>query len=72
MALILGLSRFFFDGTYTVVGISGTWLINDNMLVIVLANLPTQSTFSYVFSNDDKTVTLIDIGTGISTVDTKQ
>ena len=65
-------SVLFSDGTCTVVGISGTWQIKDNLLVIVLANLPTQSTFSYVFSNGDKTVTLTDIGTGVSVIYTKQ
>jgi len=65
-------SVLFSDGTCTISGVSGTWDVKDNMLIIVLANLPTQSTFSYVFSNDDKTVTLTDKVTGISTIYTKQ
>jgi hypothetical protein len=65
-------SVLFSDGTCTITGITGTWDIKDNLLVIKLANLPTQSTFSYVFSNGDKTVTLTDIGTGIALVYTKQ
>jgi hypothetical protein len=65
-------SVLFSDGTCTVASVSGTWQIKDKMLVIVLANLPTQSTFSYAFSNDDKTVTLTEVATGISTVYTKQ
>lgn len=65
-------SVLFSDGTCTVASISGTWQIKDKMVVIVLANLPTQSTFSYAFSNDDKTLTLTEVATGISTVYTKQ
>jgi hypothetical protein len=65
-------SVLFSDGTCTIAGVSGTWDVKDNMLIIVLANLPTQSTFSYAFSDSDKTVTLTDKVTGISTVYTKQ
>lgn len=62
----------FSDGTCTIAGVSGTWDIKDGKLVVVLANLPTQSTFTYFFSDDDKTVTLTDISTGVSTTYTKQ
>ena len=65
-------SALFSDGTCTIAGVSGTWDIKDSHLVVVLANLPTQSTFTYFFSNDDKTVTLTDISTNISTTYTKQ
>ena len=66
------ISVLFYDGTLTVAGVSGTWQVKDNMLVIAMANLPTQSTYSYAFSNGDKTVTLTDKVTGISTVYSKQ
>lgn len=65
-------SVLFSDGNCTVGGISGKWEIKDKMLIIVLANLPIQSTFSYVFSNGDRTVTLTDVATGSSSVYTKQ
>lgn len=48
----------FSNGKCTIAGVSRTWDVKDNMLVIVLANLPAQSTFSYMFLDDDKTVVL--------------
>jgi hypothetical protein len=66
------ISVLFSDGTCTSGGVRGTWEVKDKMLVIVLVNLPTQSTYSYAFSNGDKTVTLTDKATGISTVYSKQ
>ncbi|KYK20575.1 hypothetical protein AYK25_04680 [Thermoplasmatales archaeon SM1-50] len=66
------ISVLFSDGNCTIGGISGKWEIKDRMLIIVLANLPIQSTFSYVFSNGDRTVTLTDIANGINSVYTKQ
>jgi hypothetical protein len=62
---------FFSDGTCTFSGVSGTWEIKDGLLVItIISEMP--SVFSFVFSNNDRTLTLNPVGGGKTIVWTKQ
>ena len=56
---------FFSDGTLSVNGISGTYEIKDDKLVI--SSNDVSGTFDYSFSNDDTTLTLVDVNYGVTT-----
>ena len=64
---------FFSDGTCSLNGASGTWDIKDGKLVIdTNANgYPQSSVYSYLFSENNTTLTLID-SSGNETLYTKQ
>jgi hypothetical protein len=62
---------FFSDGAYTARGINGTWEIKDGLLVIIIPDWSIQTTYSYAFSNDDRTLTLTDVEGAIPLVLTK-
>ena len=64
---------FFQNGKLLFVYDNGTWEIKDGQLVITVprATIPTV-TYSYVFSNDDKKLTLTDINNMYSFSLTKQ
>lgn len=64
----------FSDGTCAYMGISGIWDLKDGKLVIDMPNTnpPLTATYNYIFSNNDRTLTLTDINAGSNTVYTKQ
>ena len=66
---------FFSNGTLSAYDINGTWEIKDGLLDINLYEeylTSPQDTFSFKFSNFDKTLTITDINTGRDIVFIKQ
>jgi len=52
---------FFSDGTVSITGLSGTWGFKDEKLVMDFEDL-FHWVYSYSFSNNDRTLTWIDMG----------
>jgi len=65
---------FFSDGTFSmnIWDASGTYDIKDSKLILIPADQSTQLAFSYVFSNNDITLTITDISGTSTMVLTKQ
>ena len=66
---------FFSNGTLSAYDINGTWEIKDSLLDINLDEeylTSPQDTFSFKFSNFDRTLTITDINTGRDIVFIKQ
>ena len=64
----------FSDGTCSYSSYSGTWDLKDGKLVIDLmsATVPFTLTYYYIFSDNDKTLSLTSMSGGLSQVYTKQ
>jgi hypothetical protein len=58
------------DGTCSYSSYSGTWDLKNGKLVIDLtsATAPFTLTYNYIFSNNDRTLSLISASTGSSTI----
>ena len=63
--------KFFSNNTLTINTLSGTWDIEDNKLVLTF-NDGGLLEYSYLFSNNDRTLTITDIDTKVTSILTKQ
>jgi hypothetical protein len=63
---------FFSDGTGSFIGLSTLWELKDGKLVIITAGEEMTLTYDYSFSDDDNTLTVIDVSSGRSRVYIKQ
>jgi len=61
----------FSDGTCTLLSLSGTWAVKDGRFVMEFADSSLSSTYTYVFSNNDRTLSLTS-QYGLTTNYTKQ
>ena len=62
---------FFSDSTFSEGASNGTWDIKDGKLVLILYE-NTQVTYSYAFSNGDRTLALTSISSSFTEILTKQ
>ena len=68
----IGYFTFFSDGTGSMSGLSSIWDLKSGKLVITTVEGEYTLTYDYVFSNNDNTLTLTDVGLGTSMIYTKQ
>ena len=62
----------FSDGTCSYIGLPGTWDVKDGKLVMDFTNSGVNWIYNYVFSNNDRTLSLTFTAGGLTQVYTKQ
>jgi len=62
----------FSDGTCSYIGLPGTWDVKDGKLVMDFTDSGVDWTYNYVFSNNDRTLSLTSTAGGLTQVYTKQ